>query len=78
MKIPLKPKRTDYSIDTIFDHKGCKAVGDEYRKRFGGPPFPITQDKPLPSKWFCSIGNCPVWLDTDGIYRGSCTGHCGG
>lgn len=53
-----------------------KSIREGYEK-LGGNPFGIKPDPPLPQKWFCTLGNCPVWRDTDNSWHGTCLGHCG-
>lgn len=77
MKTFIKPlvKYGGKKLDSIFQPGGYKQVGDEYRK-MGGPPFPITQDAPPPTQWFCELQGCTRMRDYDGSYHGNCSGYC--
>lgn len=74
-KRPLAPKRTDFSLHGIFTAGGPKEVGDVYRSRFGGPPFPITQPEPRKSPYSCDL--CGRKYDPEtGKQTGQCDGQC--
>jgi hypothetical protein len=56
-----------------------KAIGDIYRNRLGGPPFPITQDVPRKALMPCGASLCSYVYDpNDGTSRGQCAGYCSG
>lgn len=75
--IPLKPKRTDFSIRGIFTPEGLSEVAKTYRERGNGPWFPVTLDAPRKPRWFCSQKDCTYWTEGDGSEKGGeCSGAC--
>lgn len=65
------------AFQSIFHGDGPKQVGDVYRERLGGPPFPITRNEPAKPRWFCEMSGCTRWTDGDGKNQGgSCHGDC--
>lgn len=71
---PLLKKGTG-ALDSMFNAQGYKAVGEVYRNRLGGPPFPIAQHVSI-TKWVCNTNGCTAYRDTDGEYKGVCPGYC--
>ena len=71
MKVPLKPKRTDFSFKSgVFDFKYI-------REHAGENPFGIKPDlKPLVA---CTNTGCPAqWDPNKGLWTAGCTGMCYG
>jgi hypothetical protein len=67
---PLK-KRTDFSIKGFLSPQGMSEVADNYRKRFGGPFFPCSQNpKPVPPCDVCGA----EYIAGKGYER--CNGSC--
>ncbi len=71
MKVPLKPKRTDFGFHTGVDYK---TVNDGYKK-LGGSPFIWRKDEPyaIPSTAICMQCNTE-WVNS--VCHRSCTNKC--
>lgn len=69
------PKATSFT--SIFYPGGDKEIGDIYRDRFGGPPFPITRNKPRKPLQSCTQPACYALFDpNEGRGLQGCTGSC--
>jgi len=57
----------------VFDYK---AIGDIYRDRLGGPPFPIEQDVPLQPNVPCSYKCGAEYNPNTQMWSKGCRGDC--
>lgn len=77
--IPLKGKRTDFSIKGFLSPEGMSEVGKTYREKCGGPWYPVTSDTPSKPLVLCTAhaGCLAVYDPNKGEWRGACKGACG-
>lgn len=77
--IPLKAKRTDFSIRGFLSPEGMTEVAKTYREKCNGPWYPVTRDEPSKPLVFCTAhAQCAAVYDPNkGEWRGACVGSCG-
>lgn len=63
------------ALKSIFHAEAYKEVGDVYRDRLGGSPFPIERDEPPVEKWVCPNDYCTYWKQGERM-GGKCAGMC--
>ncbi len=59
----------------VFDYK---AIGDIYREKLGGPPFPIEQDAPLLPNVPCTYGCGAQYNPNTKSWSTGCNSSCQG
>lgn len=64
------------ALKSIFQPGAHAEIGDIYRDRLGGPPFPITRDPKPQEPWYCDLLGCTRQRAADGTYGGTCSGYC--